>query len=140
MKNSGSAAGIIQKALQLKEVRFIIVGGVNTLITYLIYVLMVYAGINHLVSMAAVYVIGIVTGYILNRRFTFESRQKPAGEFARYVLVYAAVFFIALGTLHVIVDRIGVNAYAGGAVNIAIVTVISWFGHKFFTFRNIRRN
>ncbi|HDQ26278.1 MAG TPA: GtrA family protein [bacterium] len=126
---------LLQKILQKKEARFIIVGGFNTVLTYIIYVALIYCGIHHLVSMAVVYVIGIVNGYIWNRVFTFKSREKPAGEFVRYAAVYVAVFFIGLAALYLMVDRAGMNPYAAGAVNVAVITVISWLGHRYYTFK-----
>lgn len=94
---------------------------------------------NYLLANVLATVIGVVNSYIWNRLFTFKSRNRAAAEFARFVMVYALSFVTGLVLLYLLVDKLGLNKYAAGAVNLAFVTVISWFGHNNFSFKGERK-
>lgn len=130
---------MIEKLTARKEFRFALVGIANTLITYAVYVLLVYFGIHYMVSMGSVYVLGVVMGYIMNRRFTFKSRKKPAAEFGRYIIVYIGAFAAGMILLYCMVDVLGIREYEAGIINICFLAVLSWFGHELFTFKSEKK-
>ena len=57
----------------MKITRFFIVGVSNTLLTYLLYVVLFKLGIDYKYSLFFVYFFGIIFGYVLNRYWTFSS-------------------------------------------------------------------
>jgi len=127
----------LKKLLKLKEFRFLTVGGFNTLVTYMLYVFLVYMKVNYILSMAVIYILGIIIGYYLNRIFTFKSNGSKVREFARYVIVYAAGFLISLGLLYVLVEYAKINPVPAGIINIMMVTVFTWFGHRYYSFKGV---
>jgi len=122
--------------LRHKEVRFFIVGGINTAVGYTAFVLFVFIGFQYLIANTLATIIGIINSYLWNRFFTFKSKGKAMSEIVRFSLVYATSYCISMLFLYLIVDRLSVNIYIAGALNIIITTIISWFGHKNFSFKN----
>jgi len=127
---------IIKRLLKKKEIRFVFVGVLNTIFTYFIYVLLIYFRINHLISIGVVYIIGIISGYIMNKFFTFESKGKIFVEFFKYLTVYIILFFLSILLMWIIVDKLRINKYIAGIINICIISILGWFGHKKFSFKS----
>lgn len=122
-------------ALGDQRVRFLIVGGINTAVGYGAFALCVFAGIHYIAAHVAATVIGTACSYVLNKYFTFRQYKKSAAEVFRFVSVYALSFMTGTAFLYLMVSVLSLNAYAAGIVNLVFTTVISWFGHKYFSFR-----
>lgn len=123
-----------------KEVKFLIVGAINTAVGYGSYALFIFLGVNYMLSNVFASAIGIVNSYLWNRLFTFKSGNSAAPEFARFVSVYLASLALGAAFLYAMVDRLGFNEYAAGAINLVFVVIISWFGHNYFSFKKEEKN
>ena len=53
----------------------------------------------------------------------------------RFVLVYITSFISGIVVLYVMVTLMSLDAYFAGMLNLVFTTLISWFGHKYFSFR-----
>lgn len=122
--------------LRRREIRFLIVGGINTAVGYAFFVLFVSLGFQYLIANTLATIIGVINSYLWNRFFTFKSKDKAMSEIVRFSLVYGTSYCISMLFLYLIVGRLGINVYVAGALNIIITTTISWFGHKNFSFKN----
>jgi putative flippase GtrA len=69
-------------------VRFLVVGVVNTLITFVVYRLLLAAGTWYVLAAPIAWAVGAVNGYVLNSRWTFAARDSMRARI-RYVLVTA---------------------------------------------------
>ena len=83
-------------------VRFLIMGGANTLVAYAIYLLLLN-WMRYEIAYAIGYACGIVLAYALSAAFVF---RKPLSRRSavRFPLVYVAQFLISLGVLRVAVE------------------------------------
>jgi len=83
--------------------RYLVVGILNTAWSYVvIFGLMYLLRWSPEASNIAGYAIGLLTSYLLNRTYTFNSRAARAPEFARFVGIFAIAFcanFLALTLL-----------------------------------------
>jgi putative flippase GtrA len=87
--------------------RFILVGGLNTLITMgLFYVLTPLLG--HVLAYSLVYVFGIAFAYALNTLFVFEV-SKSWKTAALYQLIYVVKYLYGLVMMILIVDYFDLN-------------------------------
>ena len=82
--------------------RFVIVGGVNTVSTYAIYLALLYV-INPYWSYVAAFMAGIVISYVLNLKFTFKA-EHSAVKMISYPLVYAAQLVLGISVLHLCLE------------------------------------
>ena len=78
--------------------RFLIVGGVNTLASYAVYLAFLYF-LNPYWSYIASYISGIFLSYILHLKFTFRSAHRMV-KIASYPLVYVVQFALGISILH----------------------------------------
>lgn len=75
--------------------RFVLSGGINTLLTYALYLLLLES-IGHRWSYGAAFAVGIVLAYALNRTFVFKSHAGWRSAVAM-PLIYVLQFSVGLG-------------------------------------------
>lgn len=114
---------------------FLIVGMINTMLSCMAFSALLYLHFNYIWSYWLSIFIGVLNSYILNKFWTFRAYRRSIAEFIRFVSVYLVSFFIGMWTLYFLVDVLRINAYASGIINLFLTTLISWFGHKYFSFR-----
>lgn len=70
-----------------RVVRFVIVGGLATVLSFVLVILCVeLLGIDPVVSVAVVYLLILVAGYFAQRLWVFESQRPHAAAFPRFVI------------------------------------------------------
>lgn len=122
-----------------QKIRFLIVGFINTVVGYGAYILLAYLGLHYNLAYTLSTIIGVTNSYIWNKYYTFQSKEKSVPEVIRFVCVYAVGYVINLFVLDILVDKLGVNQYIAGFFTLIVTTIISYVGHKFFSFKNMKR-
>ena len=98
--------------------RFILAGASNTLLTYLVYLLL-FNWIGYRFSYLAAYVAGIIFSYFINTLFVF--RAKPTkGTFLMYPLIYVVQYFFCAGILELSVKWLHIDAHFAPLVVVAM--------------------
>lgn len=120
---------------QDRRLRFIEVGAINAAVGYGTYALFIETGSNYFVANFISTVIGVLCSYILNKFYTFKSLRKSFSEFIRFVSVYLVSFIISNLVLYILIGQMGIDPYIAGVLNLVIITVISWLGHKYYSFK-----
>jgi putative flippase GtrA len=120
--------------------RFVAVGAVNTLVGYVVYSalsLWVFdeLRLGYLISLVLSYVVGIVIAFFLYRRFVFHVEGNVLVDFIRFVGVYVVSIALNLVVLPLLVEIVGLSPVVAQLYAIALTTVVSYVGHKGFSFR-----
>jgi putative flippase GtrA len=123
-----------------ERARFLAVGAFNTVLGYGLFV--VFEGLldgdySYLLSLYLSYAIAIVVAFWLHRRVTFRvtGREGVVRSFVRFVGVYIVTLAINTVALPVLVEWVGLNPLLAQAIVVVATTIISYLGHKFFSFR-----
>jgi putative flippase GtrA len=123
-----------------QRVRYLMVGGTNTVVGYAVFAvfdLTVFAHLTygHLLSLFPAYAITIVLAFTLYRRFVFH----VSGQVGRDFLAFVGVNMVAIGTnlvvLAALVDLVGVPSLVAQAIALAVTVVVGYFGHREVSFR-----
>lgn len=125
---------LIKRMFSNQKIRFLFVGGLNTIVGYGSFALLLFMNLNYLVANTISYIIGIIHSYFWNKKFTFKSKNKSPLELVKFIFVYIVNYLIGMIILYLLVDKLGINHYIAGMLNLIITTLISWFGHKYFSF------
>lgn len=129
----------VSRLLEDQRTRFLLVGGTNTVVGYLLFAafdLTVFADAEygHLASLLSSYAIAITMAFGLYRRFVFEVE----GRLVRDFLAFVSVNLFALGVnavlLQLLVGVAGIPALIAQAVALATTVLISFFGHREVSF------
>lgn len=126
----------LKKLLAKQEIRFLMVGVLNTIVGYGLYALFLALNINYLVANTMSTILGVLHSYMWNRFYTFKSKEKAFQEFLKFSLVYLVSYLLGTLTLFIMKDKLALSPYIAGFVNLFFTTLISFFGHKYFSFKS----
>ena len=115
--------------------RFIFVGVLNTIVGYSFYSFFIYLNRHYSLASLASQVIGTIHSYFWNKYFTFKSQGYSLSEISRFLLVYLASYLINLFFLFILIDLLSANKFLAGLITLLITTLISFFGHRYFSFK-----
>jgi putative flippase GtrA len=118
-------------------VKFGIVGVSNTLITFLVYTLLLKGfGVWYIAASAIGFIVGAVNGFLLNRRWTFAGHVGDAYTPLRWAIVQSGGLGINLGLLYVFVHDASIDKLLSQAFATVVVTITTFFVNRAWTFRH----
>ena len=128
-----------------QRVAFMVVGAINTVVGFGIFVVcsqsvgplaehrfgkvgaaLVTVGISHVLS--------VLFAFVMHRRFVFRVRGHVLRDLVRFWSVYLTGLGINAVALPVLVE-LGLQRIPAQAIIVASTTVLSYFGHRHFSFR-----
>jgi len=121
-----------------QRVRFLLVGGVNTIVGYGLFSLVqLLAGryISYIGSLLIAHALASVLAFVLYRRWVFRVQGTPVADFLRFQVVYLVPLAANVVALPLLVAVAGWNVYLAQATIVVVSTVVSFLGHRFFSFR-----
>jgi putative flippase GtrA len=134
-----SIKDLASQAYARQPLRFLLVGAFNTVSGYLIFVLLYYLFspfVHYLVILGACAVINISIAFILHKTIVFRTRGNYLREYLRFYVVYAVPTVSSAALLTFAIEVLRMNVYVAQAVITLAMTVVSYFGHKHFSFRS----
>lgn len=95
------------------------------------------------VAIVMAFFVGLLSGFLLMRFFVFEGAGKPVvPQIKKYILVnlfaLLQTFLISLSLARWIFPSFGIRLHAealGHLIGVLLPVLTSYFGHKYFTFR-----
>jgi putative flippase GtrA len=117
-------------------VKFGIVGISNTLITFAVYTLLLKAfDVWYLAASAVGFVLGATNGFLLNRKWTFRGHVGDSLTPVRWGIVQSCGLALNEALLFLWVDGLGIDKLIAQALAIVIVTTVTFFVNRAWTFR-----
>ena len=113
--------------------RFLIGGGSAITTDYIIYMLLLYAGMAMSVSKAVSYICGAIVGFVINKIWTFESKGFSKMEIMRYILLYVVSACVNAGVNRMVMFVVNMQLLAFFCAT-GVSTVLNFLGQKFFVF------
>jgi putative flippase GtrA len=120
----------------IQFVKFGLVGVSNTVLAFAIYtVLLKVFGVWYLGASAIGFVVGAINGFLLNRRWTFAGHVGDSLTPVRWGVVQGCGLALNEGLLYLFVDGAGIEKLLSQAFATVIVTVLTFFVNRAWTFR-----
>lgn len=137
--------GLLLRLIRDQRVAFLIVGVVNTVVGFAFFVgfdltlghyLDARAGqvVGSVGTLACAHVAGVLVAFVLYRRFVFRVKGHVWRDLARFESVYLVALGINFVALPLLVG-LGSNRIVAQAAITLATTVLSYFGHRHFSFR-----
>jgi putative flippase GtrA len=125
-----------------EKLRFLVVGAWNTAFSLaVLWILdrLIPYDQSSLVQKEAVFlaswVISITHNLFTFKLLVFKTRGNWLGEYLRMYVVYAATFAVQSVFMLLISEVLGWSVFWATVPTVIVVTIVSYFGHKHFTFR-----
>jgi len=126
---------LFEKINMRQFLKFIFVGVINTVVFYGVYYGLLQLGISYVISLTVGNVIGIVNSYLWNKFFTFKSKKRSMSETVKFITIAILQYFLNLLIVHLCVTILDISPELAGLIAISISVFVSYFGHKFWSFR-----
>lgn len=127
-------------------IKFLLVGGVNTLIgcgtMFLLYNLF---HCSYWISSASAYVIASIVSFFLNKYFTFQNHTRSWNQIVKFILNVTVCYFVAYGVAKPAVlwllpiHQVEIQENIAMIIGMGIYTVLNYFGQRFFTFQSEKK-
>ena len=128
--------GGVNAPVLVQFIKFGIVGVSNTLLTLVVYtVLLKVFGVWYLAASAIGFIAGATNGFLLNRRWTFRDHVGDALTPVRWAIVQGAGLAIDELMLYVLVHDAKLDKLLAQVCATAFVTVTTFFVNRAWTFR-----
>jgi putative flippase GtrA len=128
--------GRLRSPVLVQFIKFGIVGVSNTLLTLVVYtVLLKVFGVWYLAASAIGFIAGATNGFLLNRRWTFRDHVGDALTPVRWAIVQSAGLAVDELMLYVLVHDAKLDKLLAQVCATAVVTVTTFFVNRAWTFR-----
>lgn len=132
----------MKKVVDWVTVKFLIVGLINTAVgTAVMFAAYNLLHLSYWISSAANYVIGSIVSYVLNKRFTFQNKERSVKVVWKFILNILFCYLAAYGIARPLTRRL----LAGAAVKIqenvamlvgmALFVGLNYVGQRYFAFK-----
>ncbi|MDP3207946.1 MAG: GtrA family protein [Rhodoglobus sp.] len=137
--------GLLLRVVKDQRVAFVLVGGSNTALGFFLFIVadqtvgrwldeVANTIVGSLVTLLIAHVIGVIVAFFLYRRFVFIVHGHVLRDLVRFESVYLVSLAINAVALPTLVE-FGWNRILAQGVILAVTTVISYIGHRYFSFR-----
>ncbi|WP_156296426.1 GtrA family protein [Mycobacterium paragordonae] len=140
-----SPPGPLIRLFHDQRMAFLMVGAINTIVGFSIFVacsVSVGHFVDHrfgtvagsLVTVGLSHVLGVLFGFVMHRRLVFRVRGHVLRDLIRFESVYLTALGINAVALPVLIE-LGLQRIPAQAIITATLTLLSYFGHRHFSFR-----
>ena len=122
-----------------RKLRFLVVGGWNTLFGYsmMVYLSAVLSASCHVIVIATIAnIIGITMSFVTYKLLVFRARGRWLVEYAKAYVVYGANALVTIALLWALIDGAKIDIFVAQAMVTIITVVLSYFGHSRLTFHH----
>ncbi len=126
----------------IKLIKFFIVGGINTLISLIVfYLLNKVLGVNHMISSVIGYASGMANSYILNKKWTFKNNDnKILIQLMKFIAVNGISLGVNLFAMYMLVDLSHFDSMLSQIIATAFSTITNYIGSRLIVFNSISKN
>ena len=112
-------------------IRFLMVGGINTAFSYLIYAFFLYIGLHYTIAVLLAQICGVLFNFNTTGKIVFNN-TKPNLIF-RFIGVYLLTYFLNIFCLKLF-ELNNFNMYIAGAILVLPIAFLSFFLNKSLVF------
>jgi putative flippase GtrA len=115
-------------------VRFLLSGGFNTVLTFLLYSAGILAGLHYALANAVAWAIGVAVSFFLNSQFVFRKAYSHK-RFLSFVASNIFSLILSMALLSVLIKVYSLDPILASIVTIPVVVAVNFFAVKRIVFR-----
>ena len=124
------------KFLKYEIFRFILIGLVNNVFYYSAFLSIIYIlKFHYSISVFLAYLISIITGYLMNTKFTFKIPNYKINTFIKYTILYLTSYSVNIFILYILIDLNNFEAWYAQLFGTLIVAIYNYIILKFYVYK-----
>ena len=128
---------LIRRLWAIPFLRFLVVGGINTLFGYAVSALFILLGLHYVLAALLATICGILFNFNTTGRIVFKNKDNRL--LLRFFGVYAITYLINIGLLKLF-DMAGVGSLVAGAIIVLPMAVVSFLLMRRFVFKTLMQD
>jgi putative flippase GtrA len=123
-----------------EKIRFLIVGGFNTFIGFGAFAIIQFVSngaLHEVIVLGIAHIVASTVAFFLHRRVVFRVSGQMFIDYIRFQSVYVIPLTINALVLPLLVRVYDVNVYIAQLQITVVAVLISYLGHKYFSFRRL---
>lgn len=121
----------IEQPESVKILKFLVIGGINTGVSYSTFVLLTILGVNYLFASVLGYLFAVILSYLLNKRWTFQSEKSTSLTLmSQFVVINLLSMAINIVVLFLLVEYLDCNLYISQATAILFSMFFNFIGYR----------
>lgn len=127
----------------IQFIKFGIIGGMNTVLSLLIYWCGIYLGVHYFLANTIGFVITVCISYVLNNLFTFRDKaEKVSWSFAALIKVFVSYsitgFFLNNILLYISIDLLKISEVVAPVINLFFTIPTNFVLNKFWAYKDTK--
>ncbi len=120
-----------------EKIRFLLVGGFNTVVSYLMFVGFIYVlgQDKYQLSLGLSWLLSSIISFSTQKIFVFETRGHWMSEYVKCLCSWSIGYVINAGALELSISVLALNVYIGQAAAIILTTIVTYLLFKYFAFK-----
>lgn len=130
--------GPLLRLVRDQRAAFLLVGGLSTgigLAWFLLFNWLIGPAVGYMGVLGAAHVCAVLCAFVLHRRFVFRVHGHVLRDLARFELVNLSALAVNAALLPLLVEIVGLPVVPAQLLATVIYVVISYTGHRWFSFR-----
>lgn len=120
----------------IRFLKFGITGVMNTAIDFLVFTVVLYLGGNPYFSQVLSYSAGMLNSYLLNRSWTFQSKERIwSGQMLRFLVANLSLLVASLGVIWLVHGQIGAPELLAKLFATGMTMVVGFLVNRFWVFK-----
>ncbi len=135
-----------------EKLRFLLVGGYNTVLSYLLYVLFLYLFETHhnqldifteiipQIALFLSFILSSINSFLTQKFYVFNTRGNYITEYIRCLGSWGIGYSLNTALLWLFISKLGINPYWAQLIIVILLTINSYLLLKYFAFRKRKIN
>ncbi|WP_446898950.1 GtrA family protein [Clostridium sp. LBM24168] len=119
---------------RMQFIKYVISGIINTIVTLLVYNILINFGTYYIVANIVGYFLGVINGFVLNRRWVFKSNGKIGTLFIKFISVNILSLIFSSILLFILVSNLYLNKTVAQLISTIITGLLNYILNRFWTF------
>lgn len=126
----------MKKLETIRFLKFCIVGGINTLVTYITYVFLRYLGIIPEICNASGYVLGVINSFLWNKIWVFKTKKTNVQKEAlSFFIVFVICYCLQFILFNFLIYNTNCNEYLAQFIGMILYTILNYVLNRLFSFK-----
>jgi putative flippase GtrA len=125
----------IKRVWSIRFVRFLVIGAINTLFSYLVYALLILLNVHYSIASLVSTILGIIFNFFTTGRIVFNNKENKL--ILKFFMVYLVTYLVNLLCLRGL-ELLHMDMLIAGAITTLPIALLSYLLNSIFVFKKFQ--